>query len=218
MDSFAVGTKSIVDTAYDTRLHPDGQNDQRHNALCLRRNSCDMAVSDVDASQHRCCLSTARFCRLLLLTSLFGLTSCAMPWLDHSTNSDLQRELIQGSAAQRLALATFSKEKPALSIRFFNHREAVLPLACCNGSPEAWVQRNRILVLDAPSLSVEDLISRDRSRPEDFVWRGGQVAILDVSGTIVMRSELRIKASIVTLSPEGQLLRGRQLSCLIPPI
>lgn len=140
-------------------------------------------------------------CLLLLAFLAFcNLTSCDLTWLDHPTNQGLKRELIDRSK-EGLALAmitSVSEHQPSLDLRFFDDRRVTYTLDCCRDAGGE-VSRNRIVVTsdNVPFIpNIEDLTA--------FLlnYKGGQVVLLNTQGKIMDRSDARVQAGVLALSPD----------------
>jgi dipeptidyl aminopeptidase/acylaminoacyl peptidase len=140
----------------------------------------------------------------LLCCALSALTSCAR--LDHSTNSGLQRELIERSR-QGLALAQY-QTRPVLQINLllFDGSSKRLEVACCSRAEAPTISRNRLVVVDMTS---SPTLNPLRVSPSDFLQQlrvcGGQVVVMDTRNTVLARSEIRIWPAEVSLSPDERL-------------
>ena len=137
----------------------------------------------------------------LLCCALSALTSCA--WLDHSTNSGLQRELIERSR-QGLALAQYQTQ-PLLQINLliFDGSSKRLEVACCSRAEAPTISRNRLVVVD---MTCCPTLNPLRVSPSDLLQElriyGGQVVVMDTRNAVLARSEIRIWPAEVSLSPD----------------
>jgi len=140
----------------------------------------------------------------LLCCALSALTSCA--WLDHSTNSGLQRELIERSR-QGLALAQ-CQTQPVLQINLllFDGSNKRLKVRCCLRAENPTISRNRLVVVDMTSSPALNLL-RDSASDllQELRIYGGQVVVMDTRNAVLARSEIRIWPAEVSLSPNERL-------------
>ena len=129
------------------------------------------------------------------ITLCVALSGCA--WLDHSSDSGLERDL----AAQHLAIARVFYENDGglgLQIRYPNGRSKTVDLPCCTRIRAESFARNRIALVDVSS------------SPQPFDPKAvgdafsGPVVLMDEEGRVVERSEIRVNANLLSLSPDGK--------------
>jgi hypothetical protein len=135
----------------------------------------------------------ARRILVILISLCFILCGCA--WLDHSSNSGLERDL----AAQHMAIARVSYENDGslgLEIRNPDGRRKAVGLSCCARAGVESFARKRIVLVDLSGA------------PEPFDPKAtgdassGPVVLMDEEGRVIERSVIRVHANLLSLSPD----------------
>jgi hypothetical protein len=136
--------------------------------------------------------------RVLLFGALGCITSCAQTWLDHPTNVQMEQELVERSK-DGLALSEFTRDGLMLNLRFFDGRAMAISFECCASAYRGSLRRNRLVTVDTNSAAAPDDPTNSDGGDEHLV---GQVVVVDVHGKVLARSELRIDATVPSLSPD----------------
>ena len=121
----------------------------------------------------------------LVVLALLQATSC-----QKSGDAAFERELIEKSN-HGLALATvWNQDDTGLNIRFFDGREEKRPIECCMRS-SVRISFGRITAIEW-----SDPIFTAKGLP------GGHVIVMDLKGKTIVKSRLKVSASLVSLSPD----------------
>jgi hypothetical protein len=135
----------------------------------------------------------ARPILVIPISLCFVLCGCA--WLDHSSDSGLERDL----AAQHMAIARVSYESDGslgLEIRTPDGRRKAVGLSCCARAGVESFARKRIVLVDLG----------EAQEPFDPKATGdassGPVVLMNEEGKQIERSAIRVHASLLSLSPD----------------
>ncbi len=145
--------------------------------------------------------------RLKLAVGALVLAACALSacaWMDHRTDSSLQRELIERSK-QGLALMMFPGNTPDVVVAFFDGKFTTLHPNCCAPVWYATAWRNRIVMVDVPSVpTVPDTIRDPAGASAAFAEYWGPLIEMDTAGRMVARSVARFRPAPLSLAPDGE--------------